>query len=154
MKLFNPDYHIEFQLLINRYQFPAIEDEWDDYDVNWLMIQVNVAFEELAWTATSPCLLTYEFHKLINWFEPINKGELIEKKLKFIEPELEFHLVLLNNEWLIRVILQYNLTLGYQSGKDLRDLTILDFPLSKNPCSGIIRLLKQEMAKYPIRKLK
>lgn len=80
-----------FELKILGYEFPDLETEL--YDSNWLVIQVHVSHPRGVWTATHPCLLTYEVAQLADWLEQVGAGQKVRAQIYFIEPNLEFQLV-------------------------------------------------------------
>lgn len=80
MKLINKD-QTSFKLNIQNYQFPKMETE--EYDSNWLMIQIKVHHQKGEWQSVDPSLLTYEAKEIAEWLEKIAKKESVKKELKF-----------------------------------------------------------------------
>ena len=61
-----------FELKILGYQYTgAIKSAYDEYDANWLSIQINVKTPKGSWNATDPCLLTDEVKALAEWLMKI-----------------------------------------------------------------------------------
>jgi len=85
------------------YQFP--NDENDEWDSNWLIVEGRAALDGKSWEFRDPCLLTWEAANLADWLELVARRAEAVGPLSFIEPNLEFELasdvqvrVLLNNE--------------------------------------------------------
>ena len=72
------------------YQFPHLVNV--EYDSNWLNVKIDVRHEQGDWSATDPCVLTYEVAELIAWFREVSAGEYSQRQLEFLEPFLSFHL--------------------------------------------------------------
>src|SRR4051812_43563925 len=78
------------ELKIVGYQFPALATE--EYDSNWLQIQIRATIPEGSWTTTDPCLLTYEAAELADWFDAVHEGRASDDVLGFLEPNLRFEI--------------------------------------------------------------
>lgn len=87
---FKIDDNNSFTLTIMGYQFPHLVNV--QYDSNWLNVKVDVRQEQGNWSATDPCVLTYEVGELINWFRAVSAGNYNERQLEFLEPFLKFDL--------------------------------------------------------------
>lgn len=76
----------EFGLRIAGYQFPHIQDE--EYDANWLVMEIVATARRRSWQARDPCLLTWELAGPLDWLEAIAAGRSSRRALHFIEPNL------------------------------------------------------------------
>src|SRR5262245_43472807 len=79
-----------FTLTISGYQYPELSTA--SYDSNWLMIRIDAANSQGTWSATDPCLLTYEVTRLADWLDAIAAGTVTKAACGFIEPCLLFRL--------------------------------------------------------------
>ena len=80
-----------FELTILGYQFPNMNTE--DFDSNWLIIQLDVHHPKGHWRSRDPCLLTYEVERLANFLEQVSRNEKVDAEEHFIEPNLKFRLL-------------------------------------------------------------
>jgi hypothetical protein len=80
----------KFELNILRYESPVSPNE---YDSNWLVIEVDVKNSEGSWKVVNPSLLTWEAEELYNWILAISKKESVEPVRDFYEPNLTFRLI-------------------------------------------------------------
>ena len=78
----------KIELNIINYQFPDHIDElYDQYDSNWLIVNVKVQSNFGNWEATDPALLTFDFEEMIEWFDNLsNNIEPKDDELIFTEP--------------------------------------------------------------------
>jgi hypothetical protein len=82
---------ITFKLEIVDYQFP--DEEYEEYDSNWLLVRVSASLPAGAWTVTDPCLLTYEVARLADWLDAVATGSEAANETGFVEPNLWFQVV-------------------------------------------------------------
>ena len=69
-----------FKLEIFGYEFPNILD--DKWDSNWLEIGIEVKHSEKGtWTASRPCLLTFEVERLIKWLADLSRQGLLTSEV-------------------------------------------------------------------------
>src|SRR6266536_3133930 len=94
MKLSSPN-STSFTLTIVGYQFPALATT--PYDSNWLDIHVDVTTDQGTWSATDPCLLTYEVQQLADWLDAIGERRNDSSICSFTEPCLVFQLLAENH---------------------------------------------------------
>ena len=86
MHLAGPDG--SFDLTLVGYQFPHLASA--PWDSNWLQVRVAVQHRRGSWTATDPCLLTYEVAGLADWLEALASGSAADPEQSFLEPCLRF----------------------------------------------------------------
>lgn len=80
-----------FELWVADYQYR--DNKNDEYDSNWLRIQIKLKGFKKEWITIDPSLLTWELHALADWFQKMLTGDKNEKEIEFIEPNLKFELV-------------------------------------------------------------
>ncbi len=139
----------EFELRVAGYQFPDLEGL---HDANWLNITINVAMSEKgSWTATDPCLETWELQELIEWFEAIRSDQPTKNEITFIEPNLHCKLVG-DNVKSVQIFFELELRPEWArqrvSGSDLW----VEFELTPENLDEIISSLTADLARFPIRK--
>jgi hypothetical protein len=78
----------EFELRLLGYQFPEILH--DVYDSNWLLANIRVNAPTGSWSATDPCLLTWEGHWLLNWLADLVSARESQVEMSFLESNLSF----------------------------------------------------------------
>ena len=80
-----------FRMIVARYQFPNNNnDEWDS---NWLIIDGSVRLNGKEWQFRDPCLTTFEAEDLADWLEACAQGKAVKPYCAFTEPNLQFDLV-------------------------------------------------------------
>jgi len=72
------------------YEFAEVTDEWDS---NWLRVQVEVSLNGRSWTTVAPCLDTYNVRDLADWLQQVADGVVSTQRLGFTEPSLTFEFV-------------------------------------------------------------
>jgi len=80
----------QFRLRIVGYQFPSKVD--DEYDSNWLRVEIQATVRGRSWQSIDACLLTWELTSLIDWIEHIAAGKNADREVRFLEPNLSFTL--------------------------------------------------------------
>lgn len=70
------------------YEFPEVHD--DQYDSNWLIIEIRATRAKDSWSASYPCMLTGELAELADWLDAVADGKNTTARLDFIEPNLHF----------------------------------------------------------------
>jgi hypothetical protein len=89
MILQSEETNTEFELRVLGYQFPQnADDEWDS---NWLLVNIRVSAPQGSWSVTDPCLLTWESHWLLNWLADVAVGEC-QEDMSFLESNILFQL--------------------------------------------------------------
>jgi len=136
------------------YQFPEPTREDippNRYDPNWLQVTIHATHANGSWSATQPCLLTWEFDKLIQWLSQIAAGQTVDTPLRFTEPNLGFVLAG-ENARILRVFIGHELLPDWhaaQFGKTSR--LSLDFEFTPEDLATSINLLRAELEQYPAR---
>jgi hypothetical protein len=81
----------EFEVQISDYEFPQIEnDEWDS---NWLKVNLRAKTLTSEWSISTPCLDTYEAAELCDWLRMLADGHQVKMSLSFLEPEFAFQIM-------------------------------------------------------------
>lgn len=81
-----------FGLEIVRYEHP--EPVCDVESNNVLLIRVDVATPGGSWSASDPCLQTWDVARLADWLEDLaGKRRTVWSEQSFIEPNLSFHVL-------------------------------------------------------------
>ena len=125
------------------YEFPDT-NEWAEnyYDPNWLLIKFSMTNSTGTWTATTPCMLTWEFSRFADWLENIVGVQVPQRGFgfEFVEPDLRFKFT------------------QDETGRDVLRVFVLnedklwaDFPLEEVDFSEAALNLKNQLAKFPER---
>lgn len=140
------------ELKIIGYQFPGNTN--DEYDRNWLNIFFNVNSNLGNWQCVDPSLLTFELEELIDWFITLSRNEEPKYILQeFIEPNLSWQLM---NDWKEedkKIRMNFDLESKPKSANE-EDKYFVDFSANKDELIRIATDLKNELARFPYRKLK
>src|SRR3989344_5041802 len=140
-----------FEMNVKSYESPDIIN--DEYDSNWLNINLKVKGLKKPWQVTDNCLLNWEILELIHWLEDIMINKENNKKIYFIEPNLRFVKTkkTIDNAY-IRIYFELEArpkwAVSNVAGQD--DLWI-DLTPSQNELRNAIMDLKKQLRKYPIR---
>lgn len=143
---------VSLGLSIVGYQFPQMATE--EYDSNWLMIQINVSHPKGDWTSTDPSLLTYEVAEFAEWLEAIHNGESVQPVIGFIEPNLEFHLVMTDDgeNKALRVCFQLESRPPWAKGGAVGECDLgVEFPLAEIDLAAASRQLWEQLQQFPQR---
>jgi hypothetical protein len=135
------------------YEFPDIETE--EYDSNWLVIEIDATHPSGHWVCRDSCLLTYEVAALANWLAGIPRGQDVSHVQRFIEPNLEFRLIEADTSRTLRIYFEAECRpdgAPWNQGV-VRDLW-LDFPVSELNLEEAAESLRRQLAKYPQRAVK
>jgi len=140
-----------FELKIRGYQFPDIIG--DQYDSNWLMVEINVQHPLGQWSTVDPSLLTSEIASLIRWLEAIRAGDYSKPDLWFIEPCLEFHLIeSAGAPCSIRIVFSHEYRPPWASNEFVEgEEHFLEFSLPDLDLETAIASLHEELARFPAR---
>ncbi|MGZ5247459.1 MAG: WapI family immunity protein, partial [Flavitalea sp.] len=86
------------ELKILGYQYESdFDNEWD---ANWLRIYLKVESEFGFWQTVDSSLTTWEIRKILEWFNELSQNIIVEDyELTFIEPNLAFELLDINDEF-------------------------------------------------------
>lgn len=137
-----------FEMRVVGYQFPEIQDE--EYDSNWLLIQIHLVHPRGEWTTVDPCLLTYEVEELADWFDAIARGDHVDAEQHFIEPNLLFRL---RDQGANGRTLAVYLALDCWAKSEAApiDNRFVLFPLAGVDPARVAEELRGELARYPQR---
>ena len=80
----------ELELRVLGYQFPEIAH--DEYDSNWLLVEIKARTPAGSWSSTDPCMLTWEAHWLLNWLADLVSEGQNDHEMSFLESNLLFSL--------------------------------------------------------------
>jgi hypothetical protein len=142
-----------FALTIVGYQFPHLAQE--EYDSNWLNIHIDVATPEHSWSATDPCLLTYEVARLAEWLEAIDQGKPVEYEIGFTEPCLWFRLAKTKLRGIVkslRVHFELELRPEWARSEQMRKRDLfVEFPISEIDLQQAASALRTQLSDYPQR---
>ena len=137
-----------FSLTLAGYQFPSLKDV--PYDSNWLNVRIDVHHPDGDWTAVDPALLTYEVQRLAEWFRDLATGGGGERSMGFLEPCLQFDLVLGDDSSeVLKVTLAHEFRPPWSKGFD--DEVELIFPLATIDLVKSAEDLERQLARYPQR---
>ena len=141
-----------FRLTLLGYQYPDAEGE--PYDANWLLVRVDVAGLQGAWSVTDPCLLTREAAALADWLEKVPAGHSAPA-ISFLEPALLFRLgEHQNGQRFLRIHFGSLVYPVWSSKPGLARQSSdrwLDFPLDRLDMAAAAGSLRSQLRKYPAR---
>ncbi len=135
----------QFSLHIVDYQFP--DNRANDYDANWLLIEIIVTTPNDQWQKTAPALLTWEVQSLISWLEAVNIDREDWNCINFLEPNLSFCLKGRDDD---NVVLGVHLALEFKPSRELSHETIVEIDCTHEELSAWIMDLKVQLAQFPI----
>lgn len=138
------------ELAILGYQFPAITD--DDWDSNWLNIQIHAQDERGSWTATDPCLLTTDLTHLAEWFEA-TAGRQPRQRIDFIEPNLAFEVAAIGDDDVtVRVWFELECRPPWAPSNIVdEDGYWIDITTPNQVLANAASSLREQLAEYPVR---
>ena len=135
------------ELNIINYQYPDLIDE--PHDRNWLIVNVKVRSNFGDWEATDPALLTFDFEKMIEWFDKLsNNIEPKDTELIFTEPSF---LLFLENSWedeIKKIKIELDLELRM---KGFSPECYVDIHANNEELEQISMDLRNELSKFPKR---
>jgi hypothetical protein len=146
MHLAGPDG--SFDLTILDYQFPELAAK--PYDSNWLLVRAAVKHPRGSWTATDPCLLTYEAVALAEWLDAVAAGTAADAGQSFLEPCLSLELREGPGEGLVlRVYFQHEFRPPW--ALDLDDEAVLEVSAHADALRGAATALRAQLRAFPQR---
>jgi hypothetical protein len=150
MKLSGPN-NTSFTLTIVGYQFPALATT--PYDSNWLDIRIDVTSTQGTWSATDPCLLTYEVQQLADWLEAIGERRNTSSVCSFTEPCLVFELLADDQDRpMLRIFFELELRPAWAASKTASKEDVwIEFPFTATDASRAVQELRTELERYPQR---
>jgi hypothetical protein len=142
-----------FRMQLLGYMYPDAEGE--PYDANWLLVRVDIAGPQGAWSVTDPCLLTHEVTRLADWLEMISKGGKSPPAISFLEPALLFRLVEREGaEKFLRIhfgsLVHPDWSGEVHTARENPDLW-LDFPMEEADIELAVQELRAQSEKFPRR---
>ncbi|MDT4965996.1 MAG: hypothetical protein QOJ64_733 [Acidobacteriota bacterium] len=147
--LLNGNEGTEFELKVIGYQFPDLEKE--EYDSDWLSIQLRVVHPRGSWSSIDPPLLTWEVSSLAEWLESISRGERVDEEESFLEPNFSFQLTG-NGTKKLRVYFELESRPEWApyDGSSMEDLW-LEFELDPVQLRDAAASLREALQRYPVR---
>jgi hypothetical protein len=144
----------EFELRVAGYQFPDFES--DEFDANWLVIDVRVApADERAWEFRDPALLTWEVEGLCNWLESLSSGRAVEEKKVFLEPNVRFEVAYRDQDTItlrVHFELESRPPWFFANAAGMDDLW-LDLRVDSDDLRAAAEVLRRDLARFPQRPL-
>jgi hypothetical protein len=133
-----------FELEIKGYEYPNLSPR-DDYDSNWLLINIKVQMLARSWTRTNPALLTWEVENLLKWLRDISTNKEVDPELEFIEPNVSFTLNGDGSSKKLRV----HFDLEFKPGDPLDETDcFVDFPLNGNLLGDAVLALEASLNRF------
>lgn len=131
------------------YQFPHLEHE--EYDSDWLKINIRVRLPEGSWTSTDPSLLTWEVASLAQWLESIAEGVSAESEQSFLEPNLRFELMQSEPKTLrVYFELESRPPWAPSDGAGMDDL-FAEFAVNPDDLRDAASALREDLKRFPVR---
>ena len=137
-----------FELSVVGYQFPHLENE--EYDSDWLRINIRVNHPRGAWTSTDACLLTWEVARLAEWLAAIANGNASDDEEDFIEPNLRFQILENHSRMRVYFELECRPSGAPSDGAGMNDLW-LDLNVDGQDLTNAAASLRDDLACFPIR---
>jgi hypothetical protein len=140
-----------YELTILGYQFPHLATE--EYDSNWLNVQVDVVHPEGSWKATDAALLTYEAEHLADWLAGLAHTGSVSSDESFLEPCLSFKRIRDNDGGMLRTYFdlelrpQWKPAVGGAGNEDL----FVEAPLADLGLTDAVAELRAQLARFPQR---
>ncbi len=135
-----------FELFIDGYEFPHLDNEPDDSD--WLMVGLKVSSPKGNWSVSDPSLQTNEVESLASWLEKVSLNKNRKKEISFIEPVLGFSILENNQGIYLEINLSYEALPPWESMPNTFSLT---FPLADLDLMSAANDLQKQLEKYPQR---
>ena len=131
------------------YEFPEVK--FDRFDSNWLLLNFRIKTPQGEWSATQPCMLTWELSDLATWFEDIAKRLPSATKFDFMEPELSLEWTA--NKSTLRLYLDYGLRPQWKPyiGRDREEVFFLECMVTSASLLKTAKSLKLLAQKFPLR---
>lgn len=80
-----------FEMIVIEYQYPGLHDS--TYDSNWLVIAIQATTPYCSWSASDPCILTFELACFTDWLDALADGKNTSTRFGFFEPMLWFEVI-------------------------------------------------------------
>lgn len=94
---------------ITGYQFP-FETVTNEYDANWLMVQVDYSDAGVENTYIEPCLLSFELESLVNEIRGIIQGKETGMITDFLEPNLKLLITKVGELYAVQIRFVYEMS--------------------------------------------
>jgi hypothetical protein len=136
-----------FQFSIEGYQFPEIVD---DYDANWLFLDVDVQNEQGTWQRRSACILSWEVAWFARWLKNVTFGNC-ENELSVLEGD--FQLVYISKaQGLHRFMVCLEYGLSYVPVKSSeRDKSVIGVCLTETEVEEAVTYFEERFTAFPPR---
>lgn len=140
----------KIELNIINYQYPDHIDElYHQYDSNWLIVNVKVLSNFGDWEATDPALLTFDFEKMIEWFDNLSKNiEPKNTELIFTEPSFLLFLENSYEDEIKKIKIELDMELRKNENNDE---SYVEIHANNEELSRISNELRKELSKFPTR---
>lgn len=143
-----------FRLAITGYQIPEVGDE--PFDVNWLVVWMEIDSGQEKLTLKDSCLTTFEVEKLANWLEQAQTGSEEEAACTFQQPVLAFRLMRSPessaNSKVDSGTLRVYVSLPWDNSASAGNQNKrLEFPLSEVDLQEAAASLREQLKQYPPR---
>lgn len=138
----------KIELKVIGYQFPQLEHE--EYDSDWLRIQIHVTHPRGTWISIDACLLTWETAGLANWLQAIANGQSVDEEESFMEPNLRFHLLDNNAKLRLYFELECRPSWAPSDGAGMDDLWV-DLDVDPQQLLNAAESLRADLERFPVR---
>jgi hypothetical protein len=136
---------IAFKLRVAGYQFPA--DRVSEWDSDWLQVEGRVSYPKGDWSFLSPCLLTSEASRLVDWLAAVAAGGQ-PSSIEFIEPTLSFGVVTSGSEHVLRVSFELE---GCPPWSPRGQAAYIEFSVAELDIVGAVRDWRNQLRQFPQR---
>ena len=143
------------KLSSQNYQFPDLDDDTDEYDANWLLVDIEVIDNLQNWKTTDAFLLSSDWLSIAQWFSDVAQFKALKQNaLGFIEPNLTFQLVKYNKaDKTIDFDIELSLECVPPFCKNKSEAKY-SFCFTQNECKKISEMCREEYKKFPERNVK
>lgn len=140
-----------FEMTVIGYQFPEILDE--EYDSNWLIIEIRASSLEGSWSISNPCMLTIELVDLADWLDDVANGKgTINTRLDFFEPCLCFEVTGLEPKKLCVHLNEELKPVSLRDNDSNSDAAIcIEFEITLETLKNAVTSLRDCLRDFPIR---
>lgn len=129
---------------ITGYQFP-LKSGINDYDANWLMVQIDYSNANTENTYIEPCLLSDELESLANDIGGIIQGKETGMITDFLEPNLKLLITKVGELYAIQVRFVYEM-----SDSGWKEIYVCQ-GLDKHGLQNLYNSFKALSSEYPVR---
>lgn len=137
-----------FRFSLGGYQFPDI---CDDYDANWLFLNIEAKNEQGVWKQRCPCILTWEVAWYAKWLKNVTWGNCYDQELSVLEGDFEL-IYIAEAQGLQRFMVCLEYGLAYEKPKEgKRDKSVIGVCLTKLEVEESIAYFEEMFAAFPPR---